>query len=210
MDRLPTVVKIMRPCVLAAVACALLAGAGCKDRKTASSEAPSSRGNSAKVGAQQSASVEAFCDAHFAAGAGPAFQWPALAAGSTAPAPSTGWRWVNVWATWCKPCIEEMPRLRAWREKLAAAGKPFELAFISIDETDEEIAEFRKLHPDTPPSTRFAQMAESGAWMRSLGLTGDPPIPVHFLVDGKNRVRCARAGGVREKDYAVIEQLLSN
>lgn len=203
----------MKAVLAAATACSLLAASACDERKPAG-EAPSSRGNAAKVNTKQGATVEAFCDAHFAAGAGPEFQWPPLAGtGSAGAAPANagnGWRWVNVWATWCKPCIEEMPRLRAWRDKLTAAGKPIELAFISIDEGDEEIADFRKRHPDTPPSTRIAQVTQSSAWMRSLGLTGDPPIPVHFFVDGANRVRCARAGGVREQDYAVVEKLLAN
>jgi len=30
---------------------------------------------------------------------------------------------LNVWATWCKPCIAEMPRITAQRDKLVAAGK---------------------------------------------------------------------------------------
>lgn len=214
----------MKAALAAAMVCSLLAASACEERKPASGEAPSSRGNAAKVNTKQAATVESFCDAHFAAGAGPEFQWPSLAgtgsAGGAAAAngggatgatgAGKGWRWVNVWATWCKPCIEEMPRLRAWRDKLTAAGKPIELAFISIDEADEEIAEFRKLHPDTPQSTRVAQVSQSSAWMRSLGLTGDPPIPVHFFVDGTNRVRCARAGGVREQDYAIVEKLLAN
>jgi thiol-disulfide isomerase/thioredoxin len=194
--------------------CALAAAAvaGCEDRKQGEGGEPPSRVNASKATARQGTTVEAFCNAYFPPGKGPAFQWPAMAppAGASArPAPSaSGWRWVNVWATWCKPCVEEMPRLRGWRDRLAAAGKPFELAFVSIDETDSEIAEFRKLHPDTPPSTRLADPSKSPAWFRELGLTGDSRIPLHFFVDPAGRVRCAREGSVREQDYAVIEKLL--
>ena len=46
-------------------------------------------------------------------------------------------------------------------------------------------------------------------WFRDLGLIGDPPIPIHVFVDATNHVRCARAGGVREQDYAVVEKLLA-
>ncbi len=190
-------------CALAAAA-----GAGCEERKQDAGGDPPSRVNSSRTSSRQGATVEAFCDAHFPPGKGPAFRWPAMA-GPAAPA-ATEWRWVNVWATWCKPCVEEMPRLRAWRDKLAAAGKPFELAFVSVDETDAEVAEFRKRHPDAPPSMRLADPATSPAWFRELGLTGDPPIPVHFFVDPEHRVRCARAGGVREQDYAVVEKLLGS
>ena len=30
---------------------------------------------------------------------------------------------VNLWATWCKPCIEEMDLLGRWGKSLAAEGK---------------------------------------------------------------------------------------
>jgi thiol-disulfide isomerase/thioredoxin len=41
---------------------------------------------------------------------------------------------VNVWATWCAPCIEEMPTLGALQE--AYAGRDFEFVAISIDRAD--------------------------------------------------------------------------
>src|SRR5262249_38339108 len=32
------------------------------------------------------------------------------------------WTWVNLWAGWCAPCKEEIPRLLGFQSKLAAAG----------------------------------------------------------------------------------------
>lgn len=201
MDRLSTLIW----CALAAAA-----GAACEERKQGAGGEPPSRFNTSKASARQGTTVESFCDAHFPPGKGPAIRWPAMAsAGSAAPAAAAaGWRWINVWATWCKPCVEEMPRLRGWRDKLAAAGKPFELVFVSIDESDAEVAEFRKLHPDALPSMRLADPAKSPAWFGELGLSNSSAIPIHFFVDQTNRVRCARAGGVGEKDYAIVEKLL--
>jgi thiol-disulfide isomerase/thioredoxin len=192
-------------CALAAAA-----GAACEERKPGAGGDPPSRVNSSRTSARQGTTVESFCDAHYPPGKGPAFQWPAMAAPAGPAAPAAGWRWVNVWATWCKPCVEEMPRLRAWRDKLAAAGKPFELAFVSVDESDGEVAEFRKRHADAPPSMRLAEPGKSAAWFRELGLSDGSAIPIHFFVDPANRVRCARAGGVGEKDYAVVEKLLGS
>jgi thiol-disulfide isomerase/thioredoxin len=194
MDRLPTL-------TLAAVA--LLA---CDPK--ADPGAPPPRTNGAKVNAAQAASTDAFCDVHAADASAAAFHWPELAAGSTAPGTAASWRWVNVWATWCKPCIEELPRLAAWRDKLAAAGTRIELAFVSVDDSDAEVAAFRKAHPEMPPSIRVANADKRAAWLKSLGL-GDGAIPIHLFVSPSSRLRCARAGGLRDKDYGVIAQLLA-
>lgn len=41
---------------------------------------------------------------------------------------------LNVWATWCSPCREEMPTLD--RRQAALSGPNFELVTLSIDESD--------------------------------------------------------------------------
>lgn len=57
---------------------------------------------------------------------------------------------VNLWATWCAPCIEEMPTLA----KLADAyrGREFELVAISVDRNDMKARateDLRKLAGDS-------------------------------------------------------------
>ena len=172
---------------------------GCEDKQA---PAPSSRVNGAKVTAKK-ADPAAFCDKQLDAASAPAFVAPPLASGAL-PA-SAKWRWINVWATWCKPCIEEMPRLLRWQAQLAT----FELQFVSVDESDDDIAAYRKLHPETPPSVRLAKPDAQGAWFAQLGLDAGAPIPVHVFVDPQGRVRCVRAGGVGEQDLAAIEALLA-
>ncbi|HEY0985831.1 MAG TPA: TlpA disulfide reductase family protein [Kofleriaceae bacterium] len=175
--------------------------------KTDKPVAPAPRTNVARVSTTQAATTEAFCDRHATDDRGAAFHWPDLAAGQSAPAAPTTWRWVNLWATWCKPCIEEMPRLLAWRDKLAASGKRVELAFVSVDDADAEVDAFRKDHPGTPASIRIVDADKRSAWLKSLGLD-DGAIPIHLFVSPANRLRCARAGGIRENDYDIIAKLL--
>jgi thiol-disulfide isomerase/thioredoxin len=138
------------------------------------------------------------------------FAWPSTA-GRVAP-PSTGptkdtWRWVNVWATYCKPCLEEIPRLLAWRDKL---GHPIDLQFVSIDEKVELVAAFRTKHPEIPETLQLAEPSGRTAWWKALGLDGDPPIPINIFVAPSGRVRCARVGGIREQDRAMVERLLAD
>jgi len=184
----------------------VVALAACESKSA--EHAPAGRVNAAKVEARKAASAEAFCDVFKPGETGPAFKVPALTGGEL-PAKAAGWRWINVWATWCKPCLEEMPRLAQWRDKLAAAGKPFELSFVSVDETDEVLAAFRTAHPNTPASPRLAKPDEQGTWFAALGLDGAPPIPIHIFVTPGGHMRCARAGGVREQDYAAIEAVFT-
>jgi thiol-disulfide isomerase/thioredoxin len=196
MDRLPTLI------VIAAAGAAL----GACDAKTEPAAVPP-RTNGAKVAAGQAATTEAFCDVHASDERGAAFHWPDVTGGSAPGAPA-GWRWVNVWATWCKPCVAEMPRLMAAHDKLAASGKHVELTFVSVDDSDADIAAFRKDHPGTPPSLRIASSDQRAAWLRSLGL-GDGAIPIHLFVSPANKLRCARAGEVREQDLPTVDKLFT-
>jgi peroxiredoxin len=49
---------------------------------------------------------------------------------------------LNFWATWCKPCEDEMPAMQGLYDTLAGSG--FELLAISVDEGDDEVRAFQK------------------------------------------------------------------
>ncbi len=49
---------------------------------------------------------------------------------------------VNFWATWCPPCVEEIPSLNRLRQKMK--GKPFELISINYAESSQTIDQFLK------------------------------------------------------------------
>jgi len=48
---------------------------------------------------------------------------------------------VNFWATWCKPCEDEIPAMGRLYARLQ--GEPFELLAISVDDDTEAIRAFR-------------------------------------------------------------------
>ena len=180
---------------------------GCNTKAEPPGEPPA-RTEGAKVKPAQTASTDAFCDVHAGDASGDVFHWPELAPGGTAPSVGSGWQWVNVWATWCKPCIAEMPRITAQRDKLVAAGKRVELTFVSIDDSDAEVAAFRKDHPELPVSLRIAGNNQRTTWLRSLHLS-DGAIPINLFVSPASRLRCARAGEIREPDLAMVDRLLA-
>jgi thiol-disulfide isomerase/thioredoxin len=49
---------------------------------------------------------------------------------------------VNFWATWCKPCEDEIPAMERLYQSLS--GDAFELVAISVDEDSEPVAKFRE------------------------------------------------------------------
>ena len=49
---------------------------------------------------------------------------------------------INFWATWCPPCVEEIPSLNRLRKKMQ--GKPFQLISINYAESAERIRAFMK------------------------------------------------------------------
>ncbi|MSP56082.1 MAG: redoxin domain-containing protein [Myxococcales bacterium] len=150
--------------------------------------------------------VDAFCDTHDESEAAPAFQWPEM----DGQIPATGgWIWVNAWATWCGPCVAEMPMLTRWKERLEKEGLHFTLAFLSLDSTAADVTRWSKAHADIPVGLRIANFGLVAAWLPSNGLNANASIPLQFFVDGKNKVRCTRMGAISEPDYSTVKQILS-
>jgi peroxiredoxin len=49
---------------------------------------------------------------------------------------------LNFWATWCKPCEDEMPAMERLYQRLQGEG--FELLAVSVDDEVEVVREFRE------------------------------------------------------------------
>jgi peroxiredoxin len=57
---------------------------------------------------------------------------------------------LNVWGTWCQPCIAEMPEMETLYRKMK--GRKFEMMAVSIDNNWDEVNQFYKEHNLTLPS----------------------------------------------------------
>ncbi len=182
---------------------ALLLLVGCGD------DAPRASAPSRVVAVQARESTrtaEAFCDFFPTAEQARPFAMPELA---ERVATDDGWRWVNVWATWCAPCVEEIPTLVEWEGRLAREGAPIDLVLVSVDESAEIVASFRERVRGVPETARVADPDAVGDWLGGLGMEGAPTLPVQILVDPRNRTRCIRSGAVGEEDYAAVKRLVS-
>ena len=196
MDRLPAVI----------VAAAVVATVGCNEGAEAR-PVSLSRVNAAKRKAAP-AKVEPiaeFCDVYATPDDAVPFSYPKLV--DAAPT-SRGWSWINLWATWCEPCIEEMPMLLEWHKRLGAAGTRVSLSFLSVDEEAEAVAKFRQLNPTLPKGPRVKDPGALEPWLVSLGLDGGAAIPINIFVDGEMNIRCVRTGALAERHYETIARLM--
>ena len=127
------------------------------------------------------------------------------------PSAKGQWTWINFWAAWCSPCKEEMPRLLAWKNRLAKAGSPMHLAFVSLDDDERQLSAFLEAQPaDGVRATLWLPDGPLRAsWLKSLRMSAAPELPEHALIGPDGRVRCFVEGAVEESDYAEIAALVA-
>lgn len=136
----------------------------------------------------------------------------AVAGAPRLPALSYGkgrWQWVNVWAAWCKPCIEEIPRLIEWRDQLRAKGVAVDLSFVSIDDDEREMTRFMSSQPKTGVRASYWLEAEKtrDEWFESVGFDDTPELPIHVLVNPGGKITCVIKGAMEPADYPQLEAL---
>lgn len=184
----------------------LVALLGCDEGIFSSAPAPAPEGRVVAVAAQEDeASASEFCDVLKSAANAPVFKYPPLDDG---PPRASGWRWINVWASWCAPCVEEMPLMTRLHKELTASGAKVSLTLLSIDQTVEAMRKFQAAHPEAADSLRLRDYKALQGWLTSVGLDEGAPLPIHLFVDPRGKVRCARTGAVRDTDLPFLKKII--
>ncbi len=120
------------------------------------------------------------------------------------------WTWINLWAAWCAPCREEIPRLQSFQKRFGAAGVPIQLAFVSLDDDERQARKFLGEQPATGlrASHWLPDGGERTAFLEAAKLKADAALPIQLLVDPKGAIRCVIDGAVEEADYPQLEAWL--
>jgi cytochrome c biogenesis protein CcmG, thiol:disulfide interchange protein DsbE len=101
-------------------------------------------------------------------------------------------RLLNVWASWCVPCVAEAPQLEA----LQRAGAP--IVGIAIRDTPEDIARFLARNGDP-----YIRIARDDISQVQLGI-GSSGVPETFVIDGRGIIRYQHIGDIRPDDVPVL------
>lgn len=108
---------------------------------------------------------------------------------------------LNLWATWCGPCREEMPSLDRLQAQL---GSPdFEVVALSLDQAGEQVVrDFYREIGIQHLALYIDQTAQAGAALNALG------IPTTLLLDRQGR-EVGRKLGAAEWDSPEVVAYLS-
>jgi thiol-disulfide isomerase/thioredoxin len=88
---------------------------------------------------------------------------------------------VDFWATWCGPCVAELPRLQAAYQSYRDAG--FEIIGVSLDETKQAVVDFVKAR-----RLPWRQIHNTGGSADLVEAFGVRSIPATYLVDPEGTI----------------------
>lgn len=86
---------------------------------------------------------------------------------------------LNFWATWCGPCLTEIPTFATWQNTYGAAG--LQIVGVSMDDDSAPVKRaYEKYHLNYPVAMGDARLGESFGGV--LGL------PLSYLIDADGRI----------------------
>jgi thiol-disulfide isomerase/thioredoxin len=102
---------------------------------------------------------------------------------------------VNFWASWCPPCIKEMPALQRLQAKLA--DRAFAILAVNVGEKRYDVWKFTKLVDFTLPTPLDTQSLTFNAWEAEV-------LPTSFLLDTRGQIRYWVVGDLEWDSTTVI------
>jgi len=103
---------------------------------------------------------------------------------------------VNFWASWCAPCLVEMPSMQ--RLKTAMDGRPFAILAVNVKESKSKAWRFKKLLNVSFTTLLDSDGAASEAWDVNF-------YPTSYLIDGAGQIRYSAYGAIKWDDDETLQ-----
>jgi cytochrome c biogenesis protein CcmG, thiol:disulfide interchange protein DsbE len=113
---------------------------------------------------------------------------------------------LNFWATWCPPCVEEMPSLAQLQKRLA--GRDVTVMAVSLDDNGDDYHKFLKEHNIDLLTVREAgQKTATGVIAPVSSEYGTFKVPETYIIDRQGTIRRKFIGPVDWSQAEIIEYL---
>lgn len=108
---------------------------------------------------------------------------------------------INFWATWCRPCLKELPVLRNLEQKYASQG--FHLVTVSLDDPAEQEALVRPFLTKWLPGlhTLIHTDPDMGKIVSVVDPAWNEVLPTSYLLDNKGQVQRRFQGGKTASEF---------
>jgi thiol-disulfide isomerase/thioredoxin len=103
---------------------------------------------------------------------------------------------VNFWATWCPPCVEEIPALGRLNKRMA--DRPFRVISVDVGQEEAEVRRFLEEVPADFPVLLDPQGSVTDPWQIRA-------FPTSFLIDREGRMRYGYFGALAWDSDEVVE-----
>lgn len=106
---------------------------------------------------------------------------------------------VNFWASWCPPCVHEMPSMQRLQNRFFAKG--FTILGVNMAEDEKTVRHFL----NTKVKIKFPILFDSdGTALKSWGVFA---FPTSYVIDKKGKIRYAIFGGVDWEKESIINKI---
>jgi len=112
---------------------------------------------------------------------------------------------LDFWATWCGPCLRELPNVKADYEKYHDRG--FDVVGISLDDDTKALTDFLQKEKLAWPTLLEVDASKRGFDVPLVKQFGVDGIPATFLIDRSGKVAAISVRG--EELTKQIEKLLA-